>query len=128
MRVHNVHERTVAGALEAVSALFDDMERLWPAPDLAPKPEGGSFRVGRMLWRPVERTGALRAYDIVEPETFRASHWFEVAPQSEGGALLRHTVAGEALGEFEQVWRDRIEPLHNAYIEAVFDRAEEALA
>jgi hypothetical protein len=128
MRVHNVHERTVAGTPEAASALFVDMERLWPAPDLAPKPEGGSLRVGRMLWRPVERTGAVRAYDIVEPHTFPASHWFEVAPESEGRVLLRHTVAGEALGEFEQVWRDRIEPMHNTYIEAVFDRAQEALA
>jgi len=128
VKVHNVHERAVTGSPEAVSALFDHIQRLWPAPGRGPKPEGDSLRVGPMLWRPVERDGAVLAYDIVEPETFRASHWFEVAPQSEGGALLRHTVAGEALGEFEQVWRDRIEPLHNAYIEAVFDRAEEALA
>ena len=128
MRIHNVHERTVTATPEAVSALFDDMDRLWPAPDLAPKPEGDSFRVGRMLWRPVDRDGAVRAYDIVEPDTFPASHWFEVAHHSEGRVLLRHTVAGEALREFEQVWRDRIEPMHNAYIEAVFDRAQEALA
>lgn len=128
MRVHNVHERTVAGSPQAVGALFDDMERLWPAPHLAPKPEGDSLRVGRMLWRPVARNGAVRAYDIVEPDTFPASHWFEVAPEPGGGVLLRHTVSGDALGEFEQVWRDRIEPMHNAYIEAVFDRVQEALA
>ena len=42
--------------------------------------------------------------------------------------MLRHTVHGEAVGEFEPLWRDRIEPLHNAYMEAVFDRAQEALA
>jgi hypothetical protein len=44
------------------------------------------------------------------------------------GSILRHTVDGEAVGDFEEIWRDRGEPMHDVYIEALFDRAEEALA
>ena len=127
MKVDNVHERLLTAAAEDVTALFADMDRLWPTVSPVPEPESDLIRVGKMLWRPVERDGSPRAYDIVEPEEFRASHWFEV-DDGERGTVLRHTVRGEAVGAFEPVWRDRMEPRHDAYIEAVFDRAEEALA
>ena len=128
MKVDNVHERLLPAAPEAVTALFADLDRLWPTPAFpAPEPEGDLLRLGAMLWQPVERAGSPLAYEIVEPEQFRASHWFEING-SEGGTVLRHTVRGEAVGAFEPVWRDRIEPLHDAYMEAVLDRAQEALA
>jgi len=129
MKVHNVHERTLSAAPEQVEALFTDLEQLWPTHLLpAPQEEGDALRLGTMLWRLFERPGAARAYEIVEPAGFHASHWFEVDEGSNGGAILRHTVEGEAVGEFEPAWRERIEPLHNVYIEAMFDRAQEALA
>jgi hypothetical protein len=46
----------------------------------------------------------------------------------DGGTTLRHTVDGTALGTGEELWRDRIEPRYDVYIEALFDRAEEALS
>ena len=126
--MHNVHERALSAAPERVEALFADMDLLWPTDVFpAPQPEGDTLRVGRMLWHPVDREGAARAWDIVAPAEFRASHWFEVESGNEG-TTVRHTVEGEAVGDFEPVWRDRIEPLHNAYIEAIFDRAQEALS
>ena len=129
MKIHNVHERTVASDPEAVAALFADMEQLWPTPEFpAPKPEGDLLRMGAMLWQPVERAGAVRAWDLVGPENLSGAHWFELDQEPNGNATLRHTIDGEAVGDFEHVWRDRIEPMHNAYIEAVFDRAQEALA
>jgi hypothetical protein len=129
MRVHNVHERALAAAPETVVALFGEMEELWPTHVFpAPEPDGEALRLGMMVWQPVERVGSPQAYDIVAPEGFNASHWFEVGEGADGGAILRHTVTGEAVGEFEPAWRDRIEPLHNAYMEALFDRAQEKLA
>ncbi len=122
MKVHNVHERKLAAPPERVTALFDDMSRLWPAP--VPRPENGNLRLGLMLWRRDEPA----SYRIVAPPEFPGRHWFEVAADGSGGTILRHTVAGEAVGEFEEIWRDRVEPMHDVYIEALFDRAEEALA
>ena len=129
MKVHNVHERAVTAAPGQVAALFGDMEQLWPTPDFpAPKPEGDALRMWMMLWQPVEREGSPRAYDVVEPDGLRASHWFEVVDGPGSGSIMRHTIEGEAVGEFEPVWRERVEPLHDVYIEAMFDRVQEALA
>ncbi len=129
MRVHNVHERPLTAAPAKVEALFADIEGLWPTHAFpAPQQQGDALRLGTMLWQPVDRPGAARAYEIVAPAGFHASHWFEVDEGSNGGAILRHTVEGEAVGDFEATWRDSIEPLHNAYIEAMFDRAQEVLA
>jgi hypothetical protein len=33
-------------------------------------------------------------------------------------------VAGEALGQYEALWRDRIEPLHDRVLEALLDNVE----
>ena len=126
MKVRNVHERLLPTRPEQVAALFEDMDRVWPVPAFpAPEPEGEQLRLGPMLWEPVLRDGAAAAFRIVGPAEFPAEHWFEVEA-ADGGTRLRHTVVGEAVGEFEAVWRERIEPLHDAYIEAMFDRAEEA--
>jgi carbon monoxide dehydrogenase subunit G len=129
VKVHNVHERRVAAPPDEVTALFSDMDRLWPTQMYpAPQPVDGRLRVGPMLWQPVERSDAPAAYRIVSPADFPADHWFDVRPDGQGGTLLRHTVEGDAVGPFESVWRDRIEPLHDAFIEALFDRAQEEVS
>jgi hypothetical protein len=124
VKVHNVHERKLAAPPARVSALFEDMDRLWPAP--VPRPEDGRLRLGLMLWQ--RDDGATAAYRIVGPPDFPGRHWFEVHPDRGGGTILRHTVDGEAVGEFEEIWRERVEPMHDVYIEALFDRAEEAVS
>lgn len=129
MKVHNVHERVLTAPPEQVAALFENMDPLWPTDVFpAPEPEEGALRIGPMLWQPVERADAAAAFRIVDPAEFPAEHWFEVEPDGQGGTTLRHTVAGEAVGEFEPVWRQLVEPMHNAYIEALFDRAQQAAA
>jgi hypothetical protein len=122
VKVHNVHERALTASPERVTALFENMDRLWPAP--VPRPEEGKLRLGLMLWRRDDRC----SYRIVAPPEFPARHWFEVDSDGYGGTVLRHTIDGEAVGEFEEIWRDRVEPMHDVYIEMLFDRAEEALA
>jgi hypothetical protein len=125
VKVHSVHERRLAASPERVVALFEDLARLWPPP--VPRSEDGRLRIGPMLWERVEDAGAP-AFRIVEPAELPARHWFEVVPGGDGETILRHTVAGEAVGDFEPVWRDLVGPMHDVYIEALFDRAEEALA
>ena len=121
MNVRNVHERRLAASPERVSALFEDIDGLWPTP--VPRPEDGKLRLGLMVWQRDDRA----SYRIVAPPEFPGRHWFEVEPDGGSGTILRHTVAGEAVGDFEEIWRDRVEPMHDVYIEALFDRAEEAL-
>jgi hypothetical protein len=127
VKVRNVHERLLAAPPEQVAALFENMDPLWPTDVFpAPEPEDGALRIGPMVWQPVARGAAPAAFRIVSPREFPAEHWFEVEPDGTGGTTLRHTVEGEAVGSFEAIWREQVEPLHNAYIEALFDRAQEA--
>ena len=127
MKVHNVHERRLATPPREVEALFANMDQLWPTHVFpAPKPDDGRLRIGMMLWEPIRRDDSPAAFRVIDPDDFPAEHWFEVEPDGDGGTTLRHTIDGEAVGAFEPVWRERIEPLHDAYIEALFDRAQEA--
>jgi DNA-binding transcriptional MerR regulator len=57
----------------------------------------------------------------------RAEHWFELEPV-DGGTLLSHTVEGETPGEYEAVWAERIEPLHDRVLEALLDNVEAKVA
>jgi hypothetical protein len=43
-------------------------------------------------------------------------------------AVADEVAAVLAGGPFESVWRDRVEPLHDAYIEGPFDRVQEAVS
>ena len=126
MRITNVHERKLAASPEQVEALFEDIDGIWPDPP--PVQEGTALRVGPMLWERYNRGLTTLSWRITSPRDLPAVHWFDIHPDGNGGTLLRHTVEGQAIGECEALWRDEIEPLHNAYIEALFDRTEERLA
>jgi len=76
-----------------------------------------------MLWEEVDRPSAVRAFRVVSPNELQAEHWFEIEPVG-GGTLLRHAIDGEAFGEYEEIWRERIEPGHDRVIEALFDKIE----
>ena len=129
MKIRDVHERVVAAPPERIAALVGDFDAIWPtwiAP--APQPlEPGHYRAGFMVWEEVERPGAIRAFRVISPEGLQAEHWFELE-SSEGGALLRHTVDGEAFGEYEAIWRERIAPLHALILQAILDNVETAVA
>ena len=61
------------------------------------------------------------------PAGFQVEHWFDLE-HVEGGTLLRHTLQGLALGDYEATWSERIEPFHNRVLEAVLDNVEAAVA
>jgi hypothetical protein len=129
MKVHNVHERRVAATPEQIAPLIADFDRIWPT-QLTPAPRRQGERLYKttwMLWHEYDRPGAARAFRVVSPDELQSEHWFELERVS-GGTLVRHTIDGEALGEYEQIWRDRIEPGHHLVLEAILDNIESAVA
>ena len=126
-RIVSRHERLIASSPERLAEIVGDFDRIWPT-GIAPAPQAvgdALFDAGPMLWQEVDRPGASRAFVVAGPGGLRAEHWFEVEPV-DGGALLCHTVEGEALGTFEAVWAERVEPLHDRVLEALLDNVEEA--
>jgi len=129
MKICKIHERTIAATPEQIVQLLADFEGIWPT-QIAPAPRAQGERLYKtpiMLWQEYDRPGAARAFRVVSPAELQGEHWFELG-RVPGGTLIRHTVQGEALGDYEAIWRDRIAPAHDVILEAVFDNIETALA
>lgn len=128
VKIFNVHERTIEATPGQLEAVVADLDGIWPKQiSPAPCPDGELLRTGTMRWREFDRPGALRAFRVVSPPELRAEHWFEVEPVKDG-TVLRHTIDGEAFGEYEAIWRDRIEPGHNLVLEALLDNVQQIVA
>jgi ketosteroid isomerase-like protein len=129
MKISNRHERFVAATPERVAAVIADFDAIWPT-QIAPAPrrlERCLYEAGPMLWQEVDRPGAARAFRVTRPEWLQGEHWFELECV-DGGTRLRHTVKGQALGKYEAVWSERIEPTHDRVLEALLDNVEAAVA
>jgi hypothetical protein len=129
MKISNRHERIVAATPERVAAIVADFDGIWPT-QIAPAPRGQGGRLydtGLMVWEEFNRPGAARAFRVLSPEGLQGEHWFELE-RVDGGTLLRHMLEGQALGKYEAVWRERIEPVHNRVLEALLDNVEAAVA
>jgi hypothetical protein len=130
MKINNRHERIVMAPPERIAALIADFDRMWPTDVTGPSPRlvgDRLYAAGPMLWEEYDRPGALRAFRVISPDEMRVEHWFEAEPLA-GATLLSHTVAGEATGEYEAIWRDRIEPVHDLTLEAFLDNVQAAVA
>ena len=125
VKISNVHERTIKAYPGQLEAIVADLDGIWPT-QISPAPyrDGNVWRSGSRLWQEFDRPGAVRAFRVVSPPELRVEHWFEVKPV-EDGTVLRHTIDGEALGEYEAIWHDRIEPLHNLVLEALLDNVQQ---
>ncbi len=129
MKISNRHERIVAATPERVAAIVADFDGIWPT-QIAPAPRGQGGRLydtGLMVWEEFNRPGAARAFRVISPEGLQGEHWFELE-RVDGGTLLRHMLEGQALGKYEAVWTERIEPVHNRVLEALLDNVEAAVA
>jgi hypothetical protein len=129
MKIRTRHERIVAAPPERIAALIADFDRVWPA-EIAPAPRLQGRRLydaGPMLWEEFDRPGAARAFRVVRPDALQVEHWFELGPV-EGATVVRHTLEGRAVGRYEAIWRERIEPLHDRVLEALLDNVEAAVA
>src|SRR5262245_48139292 len=129
VRISNRHERVIAAPPEQVAGLVSDFDAIWPTQIVpAPCPLGDRrYQEGLMVWEEFDRPGAIRAFRVILPKELRGEHWFEAQPV-DGGALVRHTIVGEAVGEYEEIWRYRIEPAHDHILEAVLDNIEAAVS
>ena len=85
------------------------------------------YDAGPMLWEEFDRPGAARAFRVVRPEGLQGEHWFELE-LAEGATVLRYTLEGCAVGKYEAIWCERIEPLHGRILEALLDNVEAAVA
>ena len=128
MKINNCQERVFAATVDELAALVADFDRVWPTEiTAAPRQVGRRlYRAGIMVWEEFDRPGATRAFRVVSPEGLQAEHWFNLEHIDEG-VRLRHTIAGEAVGEYETVWCEQIEPTHGRVFAALFDRIETAL-
>jgi hypothetical protein len=129
MKIRNRHERIVAAPPERIAALIADFDRVWPT-EIAPAPRLQGRRLydaGLMLWEEFHRPGAARAFRVVRPDALQGEHWFELE-LAEGATVVRHTLEGCAVGRYEAIWRERIEPLHDRVLEALLDNVEATLA
>jgi hypothetical protein len=129
MKISNRHERMVAAPPARIAALIADFDRVWPT-QIAPAPRRQGPRLydaGPMLWEEFDRPGAARAFRVVRPEGLRGEHWFELEV-ADGATVVRYTVEGCAVGRYEAIWCERIEPLHDRVLEALLDNVEAAVA
>ena len=129
MKISNRHERMVAAPPARIAALIADFDRVWPT-QIAPAPRQQGPRLydaGLMVWEEFDRPGAARAFRAVRPDGLQGEHWFELE-LAEGATVVRHTLEGCAVGKYEAIWRERIEPLHDLILEAFLDNVEAALA
>ena len=127
MKIKSRHERMVAAPPERIAALIADFGSVWPA-EIAPAPRLQGHRLydaGPMLWEEFDRPGAVRAFRVVRPDELQLEHWFELE-LAEGATVVRHTIEGCAVGKYEAIWRERIEPLHDLILEALLDNVEAA--
>jgi hypothetical protein len=125
VKISNVHERTIEASPGRLEALVADLDGIWPAQiSPAPYPDGGLLRTGTMRWQEFDRPGAVRAFRVVSPPELRAEHWFEVEPVKDG-TVLRHTIDGEAFGQYEAIWHDRIAPGHDRVLEALLANVQQ---
>ena len=125
VKISNVHERTIETSPGQLEAIVADLDGIWPAQiSPAPYPDGELLRTGTMRWQEFDRPGAVRAFRVVSPPELRGEHWFEVQPVKDG-TVLRHTIDGEVFGEYEAIWRDRVEPLHDLVLEALLDNVQQ---
>lgn len=129
MKIRSRHERMVAAPPGRIAVLLADFDRVWPT-EIAPAPRRQGHRLyqaGVMLWEEFDRPGAARAFRVVGPDELLGEHWFELEP-AEGATVLRYTIEGYAVGKYEAIWRERIEPLHNRILEALLDNVEAVVA
>jgi len=129
MKIRNIHERMIAATPEQIAPLLADFERIWPT-QIAPAPRAQGerlYKTSMMLWQEYDRRGATRAFRVLDPPELRGEHWFGLERVGTG-TLVRHTVQGEAFGDYEAIWRDRIEPAHDTILEAILDNIETAFA
>ena len=135
MKVHNLHERTIAAPEERVAALLDSLasedDRLWPADSwpamrldrgLVAGAVGGHGPIRYILEN--REPGRSVRFRFTKPAGFDGYHEFAVEAESQGSSRLRHVIRMDATGSALLRWHLVFRPLHDALIEDALDRAQ----
>ncbi|MDQ4119546.1 MAG: DUF2867 domain-containing protein, partial [Actinomycetota bacterium] len=137
--VRNVHVRELDVPAAEAGALLDTLggpdDVLWPSPwwpamrldrPLRTGSRGGHgpirYHVGRY------EPGRLLECRMEPGAGLRGTHAFTVEPAGPARCRIRHEIDGRATGVMLVAWPLAVRWLHDAVLEDVFDRAEQALA
>jgi hypothetical protein len=71
--------------------------------------------------------GKKVVFQFISPRGFVGSHWFEVLPHENSGAILRHTIEMSLVGSALISWPLVVRPLHDALVEDALTNAQVAL-
>ncbi|TYP87984.1 DUF2867 domain-containing protein [Blastococcus xanthinilyticus] len=135
MHLHNVHERFVPAAPEAVGAALDTLggadDAIWPRDHWWPMELDRPLSEGAVGGHSDIRY-AVQTYEPGRRVVFRfdpacgieGTHTFDVQPRP-GGALLRHDLTGRTVGTTRLLWPLAIRAVHDAVVEDAFDRVHE---
>ena len=134
----NLHSRALAADPAEAGRLLDslagDDDRLWPH-DRWPamrfdRPLGVGARGGHgfVRYRVVEYVPGERVTFRFDPRIgVSGTHEFEVVPDRNGGAVLRHAMEATTHGRTRLAWPLAIRWMHDACLEDALDRAETSL-
>lgn len=137
MAVLNVHERTLAATPERVGALLETLsgtrDALWPRdtwPPLRLDPclrDGGSGGHGPIRYTVSSHApGRWIRFRFTVPRGFHGFHEFVVSPGPGSTSVLRHILVMRVRGAARVTWPLVWRWLHDAMLEDLLDRAENA--
>jgi hypothetical protein len=131
----NLHERTIGAPADQVGALLATLgqaeDLLWPTPAWLPMHLDGPVDVGtRGGHGPIRYHVSAYEPGVRVRFTFDARvgidgyHELSVVPSTPDRCVLRHLLAGQVNGRMRVLMPLVIEPLHDALLEDLLDRAE----
>lgn len=134
--IRNVHERLLAVPIDQARRLLAGLgtatDQLWPSDHWPPLVLADGLEVGSdgghgiVTYHVSARTPDLVEFTFDPPFGLVGTHRFELAAAG-SGALLRHVLEAEAVGSMRLGWPLVVRPLHDALIEDLFDRFEQAV-
>lgn len=135
MQILNLHERVMVGDRQHLTELFNQLaspqDRLWPPnwPPLRLSPRltaGASGGHGPIRYRVSLFAPLLLRCTFLAPRGFDGYHELS-AMHDPGGLRVRHLINMQISGPALLTWPLFYRPLHDALMEDLLDRAEQAL-
>lgn len=131
----NVHERLVELPIEGVRALLADLggpaDRIWPGDHWPPLVLDNGTELGSrgghgfVRYHVSARTPDLLEFTFDPPFGLVGAHRFELTAAG-SHTLIRHVIEAEPVGSMRLGWPLVVRPSHDAVLEELFDRLEQA--
>jgi hypothetical protein len=136
--VRNVHERVVAAPVDRVGELLDGLgrpgDRLWPSPPWPrmrldrPVAVGARGGHGPIRYAVTAHVPGRRVEFTFAPGIgARGTHTVTATPLAADRTLLRHEIEARTTGRMRLGWPLAVRWLHDAVLEDLLDRAQDAV-